>query len=84
MPTMFVVLVLSLIRAVQAFDIPYVMTGGGPGTATKFMVQYIYETGFSTPPRVYGLASAASVLLGISLLVFTLIQLRIGNDSSLA
>lgn len=84
MPTMFVVLVLALIRAVQVFDIPFVLTGGGPGTSTTFMVQYIYETGFSTPPRIFGLASAASVILGIALLIFTMIQLRIGNDSSLA
>ncbi|MDP3897917.1 MAG: sugar ABC transporter permease, partial [Mesorhizobium sp.] len=32
MPTMVVVLVLSLIRAVQAFDEIFVLTGGGPGS----------------------------------------------------
>ena len=64
LPTMFVVLVLSLIRAVQVFDQVYVLTGGGPGTATLFMVQYIYNTGFTNQPQRFGLASAASVLLG--------------------
>ncbi len=39
MPTMFVVLVLALIRAVQVFDQVYVLTGGGPGTATQYIVQ---------------------------------------------
>ena len=34
MPIMVVVLVLSLIRAVQVFDIVFAFTGGGPGTAT--------------------------------------------------
>lgn len=84
MPTMVVVTVLSLIRAVQVFDQPYVLTGGGPGTATKFMVQYIYETGFANQIPLRGLASAASVLLGIVLLIFTLAQLWIGRKSEAA
>ncbi|MCB0032523.1 MAG: sugar ABC transporter permease [Anaerolineales bacterium] len=79
MPTMFVVLVLSLIRAVQIFDSVYVLTGGGPGTSNLFMVQYIYNTGFSNQVRIFGLAAAASVLMAGVLLVFTLIQLRLGQ-----
>ena len=39
MPNMLVVLVLGLIRAVQSFDEIYVLTGGGPGTATQYIVQ---------------------------------------------
>jgi alpha-1,4-digalacturonate transport system permease protein len=81
MPTLFVVLVLALIRAVQVFDQVYVLTGGGPGTSTLYMVQYIYNTGFSGQPQRFGLAAAASVLLGITLLIFTLIQLRLGRSS---
>ncbi len=81
MPTMFVVLVLSLIRAVQMFDEVFVLTGGGPGTSTQLMVQYIYNTGFSNQIQRFGLASAASVVMGVVLLVFTLIQLYIGRRS---
>ncbi|MBN1681061.1 MAG: sugar ABC transporter permease [Anaerolineae bacterium] len=81
MPTMFVVLVLSLIRAVQVFDQVFVLTGGGPGTATKYMVQYIYETGFINQIPRRGLAASASVLLGGVLLVFTLFQLWLGRKS---
>jgi len=84
MPTMFVVLVLSLIRAVQIFDHIFVLTGGGPGTATLYLVQYIYNTGFSSQVQRFGLASAASVVLGLTLLVFTLIQLRLGRSSDSA
>jgi alpha-1,4-digalacturonate transport system permease protein len=82
MPTMLVVLVLSLIRAVQVFDQVFPFTGGGPGTATLYMVQYIYKTGFSDRAHLYGLAAAASVILAAVLLVFTLLQLRLGRDSS--
>ena len=81
MPTMFVVLVLSLIRAVQVFDAVYVLTGGGPGTANLFMVQYIYNTGFSNQVQIFGLSAAASVVMAVVLLVFTLIQLRLGQET---
>jgi len=76
MPSLLVVGVLSLIRAVQTFDEVFVLTGGGPGTATTFVVQFIYETGFAQQVREYGMASAASLLLAGVLLVLTLIQLR--------
>ena len=84
MPTMFVVLVLSLIRAVQMFDHIFVLTGGGPGTRTQLMVQYIYTTGFSNQIQLFGLSAAASMVLGVSLLILTLLQLRLGNQSSLS
>ncbi|MBP0616583.1 carbohydrate ABC transporter permease [Jiella mangrovi] len=76
MPTMVVVLVLSLIRAVQAFDEIFVLTGGGPGSATTLILQYIYETGFASRPQLFGLAAAASILMAVVLLVLTLLQLR--------
>ncbi|MBX3066407.1 MAG: sugar ABC transporter permease [Anaerolineae bacterium] len=81
MPTMLVVTVLALIRAVQVFDQVFVLTGGGPGTATQYIVQYIYETGFGNQIHLFGLAAAASVVLAVGLLVFTLAQLRMGNAS---
>ncbi|MHB8629051.1 MAG: carbohydrate ABC transporter permease [Aggregatilineales bacterium] len=81
MPTMLVVLVLSLIRAVQVFDQVFPFTGGGPGTATLYMVQYIYKTGFSDQAHRYGLAAAASVVLAVILLVLTVLQLRLSRNS---
>ncbi len=50
------------------------LTNGGPGTDTTFIVQYIYETGFDQM-RV-GYASAASMVLFVILLVFSLIQFK--------
>lgn len=79
MPTMLVVLVLVLIRTVQAFDQVFPFTAGGPGTATTYLIQYIYQIGFAQTPGQYGLAAAASILLGVVLLVFTLGQLRMGR-----
>ena len=80
MPTLLVAVILSLIRAVQAFDEIYVLTGGGPGSATQYIVQYIYETAFANQVHLLGLASAASILVGVVLLVLTLMQLRLSYD----
>lgn len=80
MPTTLVVLVLSLIRAVQVFDQVFVLTNGGPGTATMYMVQYIYRTGFEF--QNYGLAAAASLILAIVLMIFTFGQLRLNRESA--
>jgi alpha-1,4-digalacturonate transport system permease protein len=79
MPNLLVVIVLSLIRAVQIFDEVFVLTGGGPGTSTLFLTQYIYEVGFASLLKNPGLASAASILMGSVLVVLTLIQLGIAR-----
>jgi alpha-1,4-digalacturonate transport system permease protein len=76
-PNLIVVLVLVLIRAVQTFDEVFVLTGGGPGTATLLIVQYIYETAFANQVQNFGLAAAASAMLGILLFVLTMIQLGV-------
>jgi len=76
MPNLIVVLVLGLIRAVQVFDEIFVLTGGGPGSATTFIVQFIYQTAFAEAIHQYGLAAAASLVLALSLLALTLVQLR--------
>ncbi len=81
MPNLLVVLVLALIRAVQIFDEAYVLTGGGPGTSTLYLTQYIYEVGFASLLRNPGLAAAASILMGLVLVVLTLIQLQVGRRS---
>lgn len=80
MPNLLVVVVLVLIRAVQIFDEVYVLTGGGPGTSTLYLTQYIYETGFAAQLRNPGLAAAASILMGAVLVVLTLVQLGLGRS----
>jgi len=81
LPVLLVVFVLCVIRSVQTFDELYVLTGGGPGSATMLMVQYIYEVGFAAQPRNFGLAAAASLLLGLVLLMFTALQLKLSRSA---
>jgi alpha-1,4-digalacturonate transport system permease protein len=80
-PNLLVVVVLVLIKAVQIFDEVYVLTGGGPGTSTLYLTQYIYETGFAAQLRNPGLAAAASILMGVVLVVLTLLQLGLSRSS---
>ena len=81
MPNLIVVIVLALIRAVQIFDEVFVLTGGGPGSATTFIVQFIYQTGFAEQIHLYGLAAAASLILAVGLMALTLLQLFVSRAS---
>lgn len=83
MPNLVVVMVLAAIRAVQIFDEVFVLTGGGPGSATTFIVQFIYQTGFAEQIHLYGLAAAASLALAVFLIVLTLAQLRLTRAGEL-
>lgn len=76
-PTMLVAFMLAFIHSVQEFGIPFVLTGGGPGTSNVFVMQYIYNIGFATEARNFGLASTATILLAIVLIGTSYAQLRI-------
>ena len=39
-------LMTGTIAAFQVFAQPYIMTQGGPGDASRFLVLYLYESGF--------------------------------------
>ena len=82
MPTLTVVLVLSLIRSFQIFDEVYLLTGGGPGRETFMVVQNIYEVAFTNNNPAYGQAAAGSVLMAIVIAVFTFVQLWLTRRQS--
>ncbi|WP_313998185.1 sugar ABC transporter permease [uncultured Paenibacillus sp.] len=71
-PSLFFVLVISLINGFQLFDQVMVMTGGGPAGATTTLVQQIYENAFQNYKM--GFASAQSWILFLIIFAVTLIQ----------
>ena len=73
-PTTFFVMIMLTIQCFKVFDLVYVMTGGGPGNATKTLVNFIYEKAFTT--WEFGPASAAAIILFVIVLIITLIQFR--------
>jgi len=76
-PTFFFLMIVGLINAFQMFDMPYVLTEGGPGDATRTTVMYIYETGF----RFFdlGYAATVSISLFVLIIILTLLQFRISK-----
>lgn len=74
-PTMFFVVVVSALLSARIFLMPYIITGGGPGNATRVLSMLIYETGFSYMKM--GQAAAISVILFSIMFVFTVLQMRL-------
>lgn len=74
-PTIFFVLITTLINSFQLFPQIMVMTDGGPLGSTQVMVERIYKYGF----RYYemGYASALAVILFVIIITVTLIQLKL-------
>jgi ABC-type sugar transport system permease subunit len=75
MPTVFLVVVMWSIGAMQMFTQSFVMTGGGPAGATSTVVYQVYLNSFLYLKLGYG--SAESVVLFMAILVLTLINSRL-------
>ena len=73
-PSLFYVLIVSLINSFQLFPQIMIMTDGGPNGATQVMMERIYKYGF----RYYrmGYASAFSWILFIVIIICTAVQMR--------
>lgn len=71
-PTVFFVLVTNVIGVFQIFDEPFLLTRGGPGSATRTMALQIYETAFLEMKIGYG--AATSFVLFLIILAFTILQ----------
>ncbi len=76
-PTIFFILVIFMIGALQVFDTIMVLTEGGPGDSTRTVVMYIFEKAFQRFDMGY--AAAISMTLFAVILVLTLIQFRISR-----
>jgi raffinose/stachyose/melibiose transport system permease protein len=68
---------LSAIGALKTFDIPYLVTTGGPNFATEFLGTLIYRT--SIPLGAVGYGAALSILLLIIALVMAIV-LNVGRS----
>nr|WP_240605913.1 sugar ABC transporter permease [Planctomonas deserti] len=74
-PTTLVIVILQILASLKVFDQIYIMTGGGPGGATRPIVQYIYETGF-TAYRL-GYASAVAYVFFAIIVIASVAQMVI-------
>jgi ABC-type sugar transport system permease subunit len=74
-PTILLVVILATIHATQAFEMILLLTAGGPGDATRLVVQNMYQSAFGRLQPGYGVAQAV-VLMPVILFV-AWIQMRI-------
>jgi ABC-type sugar transport system permease subunit len=74
-PVFLYVVVISIIEAFKVFTPMYLLTNGGPGSATRVLSMFIFQNGFQFLKMGY--ASAASVVFLLILLVFSVVQFRI-------
>lgn len=74
-PTILVAILFRLIDVFRMFDLPFVLTGGGPGIQTETLTLYTYRTLFQN--LQFGTGSALAVLTFVSVLLICFVFIRI-------
>lgn len=77
-PVMLINVTLSLMGAFNVFDIPFIMTEGGPAKATLVMALHIYIRGFKF--YKFGYASALSIVLLVLVSLIAAAQMKLMNN----
>ncbi|BBH19152.1 sugar ABC transporter permease [Paenibacillus baekrokdamisoli] len=75
MPSVTICTFLGLVGGLKFFDLPFILTNGGPGDSTTTLSMVIFKIAFSFSK--YGYATAAGVLFMCLIIIVTTIQLRI-------
>ena len=70
-PTIIIVLLLRLAEALKLFDIPFALTGGGPGIATQSYSMLAFRTGL----RFFDLGYASAMAYALLIVVMVVITL---------
>jgi multiple sugar transport system permease protein len=77
LPVVVTIVLLRTIDAFKVFDTVYILTGGGPGTATELLNFYIYLRGFRAFDLGYGTAmSWAQLIIIIAMFMFFIRSLK--------
>lgn len=67
LPVFVTTMIMATTYALRGFDIPFLLTNGGPGQSSELVTTYMYKTAFTSGH--YGAASAISVIVVIECLV---------------
>jgi raffinose/stachyose/melibiose transport system permease protein len=73
MPSVTICTFLGMVGSLKFFDLPYVLTNGGPGDSTSTLALIIYNFAFKNSN--FGYATAAGILFMILILIITMLQL---------
>jgi ABC-type sugar transport system permease subunit len=79
-PALFVAFLFRTLDAFRVFDVIYVMTGGGPGSATEPIALYTFST--LLQHLRFGYGSALSIVVFVAAFLFALVCIRLfGGDA---
>lgn len=73
-PSLFFVMIMSVINSFQVFDVIYTTTQGGPGSSTQVIYYLIYQNAFKYFDMGY--ASALSWVVFVIVFALTMLQMR--------
>ena len=79
-PSLFLCFVIGIINSFTAFDLIFVMTGGGPGHATDLLITYIYSVAFKLSKFDY--AAAITVVNFLLFLALAFIANRLAGGEA--
>jgi len=79
-PAIAIAALFRLIDSIKAFPLIYVLTSGGPGTATQVTNYYAFTQAFNY--AYWGYASAIAVMLTVGTFVLSLIVSKLGRGSA--
>jgi len=79
-PVLLVAIVVRSIDALKTYALVYILTEGGPGTATEVLSFHIYKTGFVYSN--FGRAAAQSYVLSTLIMLITVAYLRLMRRAS--
>lgn len=82
-PTIGLVLILQILASLKVFDQIYILLAGGPGNKTRPVIEYIYDTGFTSYRGGY--ASAATMVYVVILIVVSAVWVvlrRVSNKTA--
>jgi ABC-type sugar transport system permease subunit len=78
-PISVLVVILTTSQTLRLFDVPYVLTDGGPGNASKTIVMLLFEAAFSS--LNLGYAAAIGTVLSVMLAAVLIVQYRVGSEN---
>lgn len=78
-PVFVFTVVMSTIGTLQLFDEPFILTEGGPNSATMTITLYLYEVGFKY--FEFGYASSIAYVLVLIIAVISWIQMKLVGDT---
>lgn len=73
MPAVTIVLFLTVVGSLKLFDLPYILTNGGPGTSSYTLFLAVYNAAFKD--NNYGYATAGGIVLAVFIVIVSIVQL---------